>query len=91
MTTELERLLKDSLLKLEKEISATQTTQGENLEAQKTTLADQDQEFVRLWQEIDLINDDLQVLARQSQDLAELYNHLEPLLTKLDGVLNDKR
>ena len=91
MTTELERTLKDCLLRLEKDISSTQARQNQTMTGQKEILEDHARKLLQLRREIALINGDLQALTERSQVLAKLYNRLEPLLTKLEGLLNAER
>lgn len=86
--TELERMLRDTMIHMEQEISATLTAQGKTLEEQRQALAIQQEEMARQRSHIQRLNSDLRALTRQLQDAGDVYKNLEPLLSLLQGILN---
>jgi chromosome segregation ATPase len=88
--TELERMLKDTLARMEQDFSAKLTTQGKTLEEQQRALTIHSQGLHQLQEENSRIKADLQALTRQSHSLAELYKNLEPLLSRLSGLLSGR-
>jgi septal ring factor EnvC (AmiA/AmiB activator) len=88
--TELERMLKDTLTKIEQDFSLSLSVQGKELQGQRSLLAVQSRDLHRLQEEIVRINADLQALTRRLQDLAGLCENLEPLLSRLNDILNNR-
>ena len=88
--TELEKMLKDTLTRMEQDFSAKLTSQGKALEEQQCALTAHSQGLRQLQEENSRIKADLQDLTRRLHDLAELYKSLEPLLSRLNGMLNGK-
>jgi len=88
--TELERMLKDTLTRMEQDFSAKFTSQGKTLEEQQRALTAQSQGLRQLQEEHSRIKADLQALTQRLNDLAEPYKSLESLLPRLNGILNVK-
>jgi len=88
--TELERMLKDTLTRMEQDISATLTSQGKTLEEQQRTLTAHSQGLRQLQEANSRSNVDLQALTKRLEGLAELYKSLETLLPRLKGLLNGR-
>ena len=88
--TELERMLKDTLARMEQDFSAKLTSQGKTLEEQQRALTVQSQGLRQLQGEISRVSADLQALTKRLEDLAGLYRSLEPLLSRLNGILSGK-
>ena len=88
--TELERMLKDTLTRMEQDITATLTSQGKTLEEQQRALTAQGQNLRQLQEANSRSNADLQALMKRLEGLAELYKSLEALLSRLNGLLNGK-
>jgi len=88
--TELERMLKDTLTRMEQDSSAKLTSQGEALEEQQRVLTAQNQALRQLQEENSRIRADLQGLTQRLEGLAGLYRNLEPLLSRLNAILNGK-
>ena len=88
--TELEKLLKDTLTRMEQEFSATVTRQGKALEEQQRALTAHSQGLRQLQKQMNRISADSQALTQRLEGLAELYKSLETLLPRLNGLLNGK-
>jgi chromosome segregation ATPase len=88
--TELERMLKDTLTHMEQDVSAKLVCQGQTLEEQQRALTAQGRELQLLQEENNRISADLQALTRRLHDLTGLCASLEPLLTRLSGILNGR-
>jgi len=88
--TELERMLKDTLTRMEQDITATLTSQGKALEEQQRALTAHSQGLRQLQEANSRSNADLQALTKRLEGLAELYKNLETLLPRLNGLLNGK-
>jgi Tfp pilus assembly protein PilN len=88
--TELEKMLKDTLTRMEQGFSAILTIQGRSLEEQQRALTAHNQSLRQFQEENSRIKADLQALTQRLQDLAEPYKRLEPLLSRLNGILNGK-
>ena len=88
--TELEKMLKDTLTRMEQDFSTTLTSQGKTLEEQQRALTAHSQGLRQLQEENSRIKADLQILTRRLNDLAELYKSLEPLLSRLSEKLNGR-
>ena len=88
--TELERMLKDTLTRMEQEFSTKLTSQGKILEEQQRALTAHRLSLCQLQAENSRSKADLQALTRRLHDLAELYKSLEILLSHLNGILNGR-
>ena len=88
--TELERMLKDTLTRMEQDFFAKLTSQDKALEAQQRVLAEYSQGLRQLQDENSRIKADSQALTRRLHDLAGLYRSLEPLLSHLSGILSGR-
>ena len=88
--TELEKMLKDTLIRMEQDISATLTSQGKTLEEQQRALTTHSQDLRQLREMNSRNNADLQALMRRLEGLAELYKSLEALLPRLNGLLSGR-
>ena len=88
--TELERMLKDTLTRMEQDITATLTSQGKTLEEQQRALTAYSQRLRQLQEANSRSKADLQELTKRLEGLAELYKNLETLLPRLNGLLNGK-
>jgi uncharacterized coiled-coil protein SlyX len=86
--TELEKTLRDALLRMEGELSSTLTTQGNALEEQRQTLKALQAALNSQEERINRANNDLQALTRRLRDLGDVYRRLEPLLPILHGILS---
>jgi septal ring factor EnvC (AmiA/AmiB activator) len=86
--TELERMFKDSLMRMEQDFSTSLSNHGTTLAEQQRAVTAQGQNLSELQGEINRTNADLQALTRRLQDLAELCENLEPLLSRLNRLLN---
>jgi len=86
--TELEKMLKDTLTRIEQDFYAKLTSQGKTLEEQQRALTAHSQGLRQLQEENSRIKADLQILTRRLNDLAELYKSLEPLLSRLSEKLH---
>ena len=86
--TELEKMLKNTLIRMEQEFSAKLTSQDKILAEQQRALTVHNQSLCQLQKENSQINADLQALAQRLEDLAGLYKTLESLLLRLNGLLN---
>jgi hypothetical protein len=86
--TELERMLKDTLIRLEQNFSLSLSDQDKELQEQKSLLSVQSRDLQRLQGETGRINADLQALTRRLNDLAGLYGNLEILFSQLNGILS---
>ena len=81
--TELERILKETLTTMEREITATQ-------EAHKKTLEAHNQAIRHLQQRVSRIETEQQESVRHLQHLSDIHASLEPLLSRLSAILNGK-
>ena len=88
--TELEKMLKDTLTRMEQDFSAKLTSQGKTLEEQQRSLSAHSQGLRQLQEENSRIKADLQALTRRLEGLAGLYKSLEPLLAHLNNILSGK-
>ena len=88
--TELERMLKDTLTRMEQDIIATLISQGKTLEEQQRALTAHSQGLRQLQETNSRSSADLQALTKRLEGLAELYKSLETLLPHLNGLLNGK-
>lgn len=85
--TELERMLKDSLLTLEREMSDAQTRQERQLNGQQERLKAQDGDIQELRRAIRQLQTQQQESEQHLRRLSDVYRDLESLLTKLNGLL----
>ena len=88
--TELERMLKDTLTRMEQDIAAALASQGKTLDEQQRALAAYSRILQQLQKEVSRSNADLQALTNRLESLAELYKSLETLLSRLNGILNGR-
>jgi chromosome segregation ATPase len=88
--TEIERMLRDTLTRMEQDVSAQLASRDKTVEEQRRALAALGRELQRLQEENDASKADVQALTRRLQSLSDAYNSLEPLLTRLSGILNGK-
>lgn len=85
--TELERMLKETLLTLERELSDTQARQGQQINDQQGRLEAQDRHIQELRLAIQQLQTQQQESTRHLQRLNDASRNLEPLLTKLRNLL----
>jgi DNA repair exonuclease SbcCD ATPase subunit len=88
--TELERMLKETLTRIEQDFSRSLAVQGTTLGEQQRALTAHIQNLRQLQEEIGQGKADLQALMRRLEDLAGLYKRLETLLPRLNSVLNGR-
>jgi len=88
--TEIERMLKDTLTRMEQDFAATLTSQGKTLEEQQRALTTHSQGLRQLQEANSRNSADLQALTKRLEGLAELYKSLESLLPRLSGLLNGR-
>ena len=88
--TEMERVLKESLLALEGELAAKLHQQGTWLSGQQTRMEDQGRQIQALRREVLQLREGQQALMRHLQRLSAVHESLVPALTRLNSALNDK-
>ncbi len=88
--TEIERMLKDTLTALERDLTATQRNQGDSLTSQQRTLESHSKAINQLADAIGQLQSEQQESARHLQRLSAIHANLEPLLSRLNGILNGK-
>ena len=88
--TEIERMLKDTLTALERDLTATQQNQGNSLTSQQRTLESHSKAIRQLADTIGQIQSEQEESARHLQHLSAIHANLEPLLSRLNGILSDK-
>ena len=88
--TELERILTQSLTALEQELTATLETHDKRLSGQQLRLDAQAQEIQGLRRTLAQIQTEQQESARHLQRLSDIHTSLEPLLAKLNTLLNGR-
>ncbi|MDL2216756.1 hypothetical protein LJB81_03365 [Desulfovibrio sp. OttesenSCG-928-M14] len=88
--TELERMLKNTLLILEQELAATQKTHGTSLVNHQRSLESHAQAIRQLQENIGQLRAEQQESARHLQRLSDIHANLEPLLSRLSALLNAK-
>jgi uncharacterized coiled-coil protein SlyX len=86
--TELEKTLKDTLIRMEGELSSALAAQGKTLGEHRQTLKNLQAALNSQEARINRMNDDLQALTRRLHDLGDVYRSLEPLLPFLHGILS---
>ena len=88
--TELERTLTQSLMTLEQELTTTLETHDKRLSGQHLRLEAQAQEIQSLRRTLAQIQTEQQESARRLQRLSDIHTSLEPLLAKLNTLLNGR-
>ena len=88
--TELERTLTQSLMTLEQELTTTLETHDKRLSGQQLRLEAQAQEIQDLRRTLAQIQTEQQESARHLQRLSDIHTSLEPLLAKLNTLLNGR-
>jgi predicted RNase H-like nuclease (RuvC/YqgF family) len=88
--TELERMLKDTLTRMEQDLIATQRNQGNSLHSQQCTLENHTKAIRQLGEAIGKLQTEQEESARHLQRLSDIHANLEPLLSRLSGILNGK-
>ncbi|MDR2573565.1 MAG: hypothetical protein LBC94_04345 [Desulfovibrio sp.] len=88
--TELERTLKNTLLTLERELSATQKAHATSLVNHQRSLESHAQAIQQLQENIGQLQAEQQESARHLQRLSDIHANLEPLLSRLNALLNAK-
>ena len=86
--TELERMLKGTLTKMEIDMTATLEAHSKALAEQQRNLDAQRQALNRQQEQISRIADEQQESARHLQRLSAIHANLEPLLSRLSALLN---
>ncbi len=81
--TELERIFKETLTTMERELIATQ-------EVYKTRLEAHDNAIQRLQQSVKQLQAQQLESARHLQHLSDIHANLEPLLSRLNDILNGR-
>ena len=87
--TEMERILKESLLALEGELAAKLHRQETWLSGQQTRMEDQGRQIQAL-REVLQLREGQQTLMRHLQRLSVVHESLLPALTRLNSVLGNK-
>lgn len=88
--TEMERMLKESLLALEGELAAKLHRQETRLSGQQTRMEDQGRQIQSLRREVLQLREGQQTLMRHLQRLSAVHESLLPALTRLNSVLGNK-
>ena len=88
--TELERILKNTLLTLERDLTATQKMHGTSLVNQQRSLESHVQAIRQLQENVSQLRAEQQESARLLQRLSDIHANLEPLLSRLSALLNAK-
>ncbi len=88
--TELERTLKNTLLTLEQELTATQKAHSASLDNHQRSLESHAQAIRQLQEKIDQLQIAQAESARHLQRLSDIHANLEPLLSRLSALLNAK-
>ena len=88
--TELERTLKNTLLTLEQELSATQKAHSISLANQQHSLESHAQAIWQLQEKVSQLQTEQQESARHLQRLSDIHANLEPLLSRLSALLKAK-
>ena len=86
--TELERMLKDTLTRMEQEIIVTLASHNKALAEQQRKLEAQGQIIQRQQEQISQLQAGQQESARHLQHLSAIHANLEPLLSRLSGLLS---
>ena len=88
--TEMERMLKESLLALEGELAAKLHRQETRLSSQQTRMEEQGRQIQALHREILQLREGQQTLMRHLQRLSVVHESLLPALTRLNSALGNK-
>ena len=88
--TELERTLKNTLLTLEQDLSATQKAHSTSLVNHQRSLESHAQAIRQLQEKIGQLQAEQQESARHLQRLSDIHTNLEPLLAKLNTLLSGR-
>ena len=88
--TELERMLKITLIALEQDLTATQKTHGTSLVNHQRSLESHAQAIRQLQEKVGQLQTEQQESARHLQRLSDIHANLEPLLSRLSALLNAK-
>jgi ABC-type transporter Mla subunit MlaD len=88
--TELERMLKDALARMEQEMTSTLQAHGTALDEQRQQLAVQEKALAQQQGQMQRMNNDLQVLTWRLQESGDASASLEPLLSRLNAILNGR-
>lgn len=88
--TELERMLKNTLLALERELTVTQKNHATSLANQQRSLESHALVIRQLQEKIGQLQAEQQESARHLQRLSAIHASLEPLLSRLIALLNAK-
>lgn len=86
--TELERTLKNTLLTMERDLSATQKAHDTSLANHQRSLKSHAQAFRQLQEKIGQLQTEQQESARHLQRLSAIHANLEPLLSRLSALLS---
>ena len=89
--TELERILTDTLSVLERELRQEQETQGTILVNQQHTMATHANTLRQLQQQVGHLSAQQQESTQHLQRLSAIYENLEPLLARLNAILNGRQ
>ena len=88
--TELERILKDTLTTLERDMTAMREAHSTSLANHQRSLESHTQAIRQLQEKIGQIQTEQTESARHLQRLSDIHSSLEPLLSRLNGLLSDK-
>ena len=88
--TELERTLKNTLLTLERDLSATQKAHSASLDNHQHSLENHAQTIRQLQEKISQLQSDQAESARHLERLSDIHTNLEPLLSRLSALLSGK-
>jgi hypothetical protein len=88
--TELETMLRDTLTRMEQDFSRSLARQGGEIQEQRRLLDAQGQVLRRLQEETARTKAGLQALTRRLEGLAGLSASLEPLVSRLNSMLNGR-
>lgn len=88
--TELERILKETLLSLEQDLTATLANHDKNMYGLQLRLEAQNQNLQELFREIQLLKARQQESEQLWQRLSSVHASLQPVLTRLNNLLSDK-
>jgi ABC-type transporter Mla subunit MlaD len=88
--TELERMLKDTLARMEQEMTSTLQAHGTALDDHRQRLAVQEKALAQHQGQMQRMNNDLQALTRRLQESGDASASLEPLLSRLNAMLSGR-
>ena len=88
--TELERILKDTLTTMERDLTAMQEAHSAFLVNHQRSLESHAQAIRQLQEKISQLQTEQQESARHLQRLSDIHATLEPLLSRLSALLNAK-